>query len=181
MKNYKTHVVSVLLICSVSVMLSACGVVPDGVKNAFGSSATAAKSALAPKALSVIDQQSLNVKTNWSVQSDLTTGFRFSAKPISDATALYVAGGRSVAAYDKSTGARLWQHYIGESISAGVSINNNQVIVGTKNGYVIALSISTGKPVWTAQLESKTLSLSAENVNIIVFERWMVNCMLWPL
>jgi len=82
---------------------------------------------------------------------------------------LYGAGGSSVSALNKKTGALLWQENIGERITGGIKGNQNTIFIGTAEGSVIAFNAKTGQTQWIALLHSPVLSVSNSKDNKVAF------------
>ena len=75
---------------------------------------------------------------------------------------LFAAGhDGDVAAYDPSTGERLWETETGLSLTGGPGAGSGLVVVGDSSGGVVALSSADGTAAWRAQLTSEVLSAPA--------------------
>ncbi len=75
---------------------------------------------------------------------------------------LFAAGHEGdVAAFDPSTGERLWEARTGISLSGGPGAGGGLVVVGGSGGGVVALSSADGTVAWRAQLTSEVLSAPA--------------------
>lgn len=55
------------------------------------------------------------------------------------------------------SGERIWRQKVGHRIAAGVSANQQIVVVGTENGLLMAFSAVDGEPQWTYQLSTEIL------------------------
>ncbi len=103
--------------------------------------------------------------------------------PYIDSQAIYVGGGSSASAWQKSNGKLLWNSSIGETVSAGVNgtllanpqtgtpakSTAEQVFIGTTTGNAISLDAKTGKIQWIERLSSEVLSVSPSHNNRVVF------------
>jgi len=134
------------------------------------------KSRPAPlKALKAVTP-TINVKTDWQVATGSAMGEN-KVHPFIDNKLVYIAGGTTASAWQKSNGKMLWKTAIDETISAGVngnlSTSNNasasKVFLGTTNGNAISLDAATGKILWIERLSSEILSVSASANNRVIF------------
>ncbi|GAA0395930.1 outer membrane protein assembly factor BamB [Cocleimonas flava] len=137
---------------------------------------TGKKSAPAPlKALKAVTP-TIKASTDWQIATGSAMGEN-KVHPFIDKQYVFVAGGTSASAWQKSNGKMLWRSAIGETISAGVNgnfsnsntVNTNQVFIGTTNGNAISLDAKTGKILWIERLSSEILSVSASANNRVIF------------
>ena len=140
------------------------------------SQVTSQKSRPAPlKALKAVTP-TIKVKTDWQVATGSAMGEN-KVHPLIDSQLVYVAGGVSASAWQKSNGKMLWRTAIGETVSAGVNGNystsnntsTNSVFLGTTNGNAISLDAKTGKILWIERLSSEVLSVSTSSNNRVIF------------
>jgi outer membrane protein assembly factor BamB len=106
------------------------------------------------------------VKVLWSanigdsLDADLTTvldnGFIYAASANGELAKLNVADGKEV-----------WRINTGESISGGVGLGGNLLLLGTAKGYVLAYDLS-GKLLWKSKLSSQVLSAPKVGFDIVV-------------
>lgn len=128
-----------------------------------------AKDANAPKALKEL-KPTANVRTLWQATTGSNAGKDYvRINPYVDDAAVFVAGGRSASAWNKTNGGRIWQTPIDEAITGGVSAGESSVFLGTGNGSAIALDAQTGKMRWTKRLSSEVLAVSPARNGVVVF------------
>ena len=106
------------------------------------------------------------VKVLWSanigdsLDADLTTvldnGFIYAASANGELAKLNVANGKEV-----------WRINTGESISGGVGLGGNLLLLGTAKGYVLAYDLS-GKLLWKSKVSSQVLSAPKVGFDIVV-------------
>lgn len=82
---------------------------------------------------------------------------------------IFVAGGSSATAVNKTTGNTLWKTPVADTVTAGVNIGEGMVFVGTLGGNAIALDQSSGKPRWAQSLSSEVAAVSEASGGIVVF------------
>lgn len=125
---------------------------------------------------------SLKTTQAWQVNTGNVMGDN-KIHPYVDNNTIFVAGGSSATALQKSTGKQLWKADIGENITAGVNgtlLANpqnrkaikplaSQVFIGTNSGNAIALDAKTGKIQWIERLSSEVLSVSASDAGRVIF------------
>ncbi|MFZ1386463.1 MAG: outer membrane protein assembly factor BamB [Thiolinea sp.] len=155
MRSLATVITSLLLAASLSACSSLSSVMP-------------AKDANPPKELKAI-QATANAQTLWKVSTGNSDKAYVRLYPYVDEAAVVVAGGGSASAWDKRTGAALWNTPISEEITGGVNGGEGLVFVGTSEGSAIALDRQTGKIRWIEHLNSEILSVSAASKGRVVF------------
>lgn len=106
------------------------------------------------------------VKVLWSahigdsLDADLTTvldnGFIYAASGNGELAKLSVADGKEV-----------WRINTGESISGGVGLGGNLLLLGTAKGYVLAYDLS-GKLLWKSKVSSQVLSAPKVGYDVVV-------------
>jgi outer membrane protein assembly factor BamB len=106
------------------------------------------------------------VKVLWSahvgdsLDADLTTvldnGFIYAASGNGELAKLSVADGKEV-----------WRINTGESISGGVGLGGNLLLLGTSKGYVLAYDLS-GKLLWKSKVSSQVLSAPKVGYDVVV-------------
>lgn len=73
-----------------------------------------------------------------------------------------------IQAFTVKTGKQLWEVDLNISASAGLSISNGKLFVGTSKGEIIALDLNNAKELWRTQLSSEILSRPAISKGILV-------------
>lgn len=122
-----------------------------------------------PKALKEF-KPTVGVKTLWQVSTGSSAGKDYvRINPYIDENTVIVAGGRSVSAWNKNNGAKLWQAGLDEELSGGVSGTGSLILVGSNNGGAFALDRQSGKVVWKQRLTSEVVAISPPANGIAAF------------
>ena len=122
-----------------------------------------------PKALKEF-KPTVGVKTLWQVSTGSSAGKDYvRINPYIDENTVIVAGGRSVSAWNKTNGAKLWQVGLDEELSGGVSGTGSLILVGSNNGGAFALDRQSGKVVWKQRLTSEVVAISPPANGIAAF------------
>jgi outer membrane protein assembly factor BamB len=146
---------------------------------------TAKDAALAPAPLQTFEAKA-QVKTLWHTYLDANARIahngsfktqRIYSRPITGSRgynslvmaqseqALFVATNRgNVYAVDKKNGRTLWKRSLKAPVTAGVSLFDNQLLVGTRDGEVIALDADAkGAELWRARVSSEVVAAPQSN------------------
>ena len=92
----------------------------------------------------------------------------FDFKPAIEDDNVYAAsGGGEIVRLDAVSGKQVWRVNAGTSLSAGVGLGSNLVLVGTPQGYVIAFD-RAGKMLWKSKVSSEILSSPKESNGVVV-------------
>lgn len=79
--------------------------------------------------------------------------------PLATRKAVYaVSADGELSAFERESGKRLWKTRIGHPIAAGVSGNDNLVVVGSDNGLLMAFDATNGNVGWRYQLSTEILA-----------------------
>lgn len=89
--------------------------------------------------------------------------------PAIDGNTLFVAGGNTVSAWDKTTGKPRWQKHLNTTISGGISTGEGAVYFGTSGGTAVALDQRSGEMRWNSPLHSEILAISPAQSGRVVF------------
>lgn len=128
-----------------------------------------AKDSNPPKALKEF-KPTANVRSLWQVSTGSSTGKDYvRIHPYIDQGAVFVAGGRSASAWNKSNGGRIWQATIDGEVTAGVNGGEGGIFLGTDGGKAIALDQQTGQPRWQVALGNEVLAVSPSRNGVVVF------------
>lgn len=73
----------------------------------------------------------------------------------------------NVVAIDATSGKKVWQKQIKASISAGPSVADNRLVVGTNDGKVITMDTSDGKVLWSSTTTSEILASPTIADNVV--------------
>jgi outer membrane protein assembly factor BamB len=105
-------------------------------------------------------------KLLWKVSVGDTEDYDFS--PVTDNGAVYAASASGdIVKVSAADGKQLWRISSDEKLSAGVSVGDNLVLVGTNNGYVVAFDLS-GKKLWKSKVSSEVLSAPKAESGVVV-------------
>ena len=113
-----------------------------------------------PPAELVKFKPTIKVKKIWSASvGDSAEHLRLALTAATDGTQIFAAAhdGR-VAAYDAVKGKRAWLTKTRCPLSAGPTIGESVLIMGSSNGDVIALDASDGKKLWQVSVSSEVLA-----------------------
>lgn len=146
-----------LTLLSLSLLLSGCGLFNKKNK------------ALPPKPL-VNFTSTATAKVIWQTNTGNHSKKQYvKIHPVISGNTIFVAGGSSATALDKSSGKVYWRTPVADTVTAGVNVGNGMVFVGTQNGNAIALDQASGKPRWVQSLSSEVVSVSSAQNNMVVF------------
>ena len=108
--------------------------------------------------------------TLWQVETSSSSSESFlHLTPVIVEHTVFVAGGNSASAWDKTTGNKRWQTPLDVGVSAGVSSGEGNVYLGTNNGQAVALDQQTGQIRWHSRLSSQVLAISPAREGMVVF------------
>ncbi|MEZ5535768.1 MAG: outer membrane protein assembly factor BamB [Thiolinea sp.] len=111
----------------------------------------------------------VNLATRWQVNTGHSSKHYSRIFPYLNETAVFVAGGESVSAWNKANGGGLWKTPVSEKITGGVNGGGGQVFVGTADGSAIALNAANGQVQWAERLSSEILAVSNADQGVVVF------------
>jgi outer membrane protein assembly factor BamB len=115
-------------------------------------------------------QATATTKTHWQVSTgSRSTSEYVKIRPVIEGSAIYVAGGTTASAWNKTNGTKLWQTPVANIVTGGVNTGEGAVYLGTGNGNAIALEQASGKPRWVQPLSSEVLSVSSASNGMVVF------------
>jgi len=99
----------------------------------------------------------------WQVKTGSAMGEN-KIHPFIEGPTIFIAGARSVSAWNKNSGQLIWKKSFRETITAGVNgsfdKNGNHIVIGTNKGNAIALDTKTGNTLWVERLSSEILAVS---------------------
>ena len=82
----------------------------------------------------------------------------FTGTPAVDAVRVYAsAAGGTVFAYDKETGAALWQAHLDAPAATSPTVIGNEVVVGTGTGILASIDSATGEIRWRTEMGGSTV------------------------
>ena len=146
----------ILILCTLSATLSACGF--------FDTDNTPPPSPLTSY------HAEARVHTVWYKWTGFGVGSDYlRLPPAVTENAVYTANkGGYVVATNRTSGSTLWSVDTKKSLSAGPSAYNGLIFVGSREGDVLALSETDGKILWQAKVPSEVLAPVAANNNIAI-------------
>jgi outer membrane protein assembly factor BamB len=109
-----------------------------------------------PPAALVDFKQSASAKVLWHASVGHANAYDFT--PAGDKSAIFAASADGeIVRFDAVTGRQVWRVSAAESLSGGVGVGENLVLVGTPKGMVRAFD-ENGKALWSSRLSSEVLS-----------------------
>ncbi len=106
---------------------------------------------------------SLTIEPIWQIQLNANKSQVKRLKLAHNANHYFAASGAQIFAVNKHNGASVWQQSIGNDISAGIATYNDLLLLGTVDGYVVAVDASQGKIRWLADMGSEVIGLATDN------------------
>ena len=128
---------------------------------------------MAPMALSDITE-TVKIKELWSVgvgdgQGD---GF-YRLQPAISGEVIYAASADGeVVAVDRKRGKTLWEVDLDISLSGGVGVYKDVLLLGSSEGLVLKLDANTGEQLWTTMLTGEILSPPQANGKVVVAQTY---------
>lgn len=111
-------------------------------------------------------KQTVHAQVLWSASIGESGTYDFT--PAVNGNAVYAAGGKGdIARFDLTSGKQVWRVSTGETLSGGVGVGGNLVLVGTPGGMVLAFD-ENGKPLWKAKVSSEVLSAPKVSAGVVV-------------
>lgn len=148
----------VILVAALFVTLSGCSV--------FGK-----KDGTEPMEL-VDFQSTANMQKLWQVSVGKGQGPGYTRiTPVIDEDTLYAADYKGrLMALNRANGKIRWQRQMQEKLAGGVGLGENQLLLGSDGGEVIALSQSDGRELWRTQLTGEVMSVPTGNGEIVAVQ-----------
>ena len=112
----------------------------------------------------------ISLEKSWSTFVGFGSSHRdLRYKIASDDKNLYVAGKQGrLYALDKKNGRRVWTHDLEEPISAGITIKNDKLLLGTESGNILAIDSQSKETLWSRFLQSELLHPPVTDGAVIV-------------
>jgi outer membrane protein assembly factor BamB len=160
------------LVFSVALLLSGCG----GLFGLFGDEDSGPQ----PSPLMEFKPEA-TVEKRWSASAGSDTRKRFvKFTPAVAGNRVYGADVKGkVGAYDAASGAEVWRTDTDVSLSGGVGLGEDLVLVGSAEAEVIALAATDGKERWRAQVSSEVLAPPQGGRGVVLAQT--VDGKLWGL
>ena len=112
----------------------------------------------------------LSLKTEWSTRVGNGQGKLWNnLRPAVFGDTIYAADATGVVvAHERFSGKRLWRKKLKLTISGGVGVGGNMVVLGSLAGDVVALERSTGDELWRVNIQREVLSAPAANDELVI-------------
>jgi len=92
-------------------------------------------------------------------------------RPAISGQTIYVASADGeVAAFDRSSGDTLWEVELETSLSGGVGVYEDALLLGSIDGYVLKLDARSGALIWSVPVRGEILSPPQSNGNVVVVQ-----------
>src|SRR5438105_5618934 len=109
---------------------------------------------------------SVTLKAAWQASIGKSAEFVF-APAVVDKRVYAMGIDGELAAFDLSTGQRLWRTEVGKIVSGGVGGGNGIVVVGTQKGQLLAFD-SEGKSLWKSDFSAELLAPASIDRGVVV-------------
>jgi outer membrane protein assembly factor BamB len=126
-----------------------------------------------PAKLIDIDTE-ISIRKLWStgVGSGQGDGY-YHLRPTIDGATIYAAGNDgTVLALDRMKGKRIWRQEFDLSLSGGVGVGDNMVLLGSSDGQVLALNKADGSELWIGQVSGEVLAPPQTNGKVVVVQSY---------
>lgn len=126
-----------------------------------------------PKPAELVDlDPELKIKQIWSTGIGDGVGEKYiKFKPAVEEDTIYIVDvNGQLTAVNRSNGKKRWKRKMKESVSGGLGSGFGNLLLGTRDGRVIALSQEDGSQIWQANVSSEILSVPQTNGNIVVVQ-----------
>ena len=152
------------LLALFALALSACSSLTD-LKNDMSERMFGRELAELPQALAEF-KPTMTPKIVW--QANMGESQEYDFTPAVDAGMVYAASATGdIAKIDAASGKEVWRVNAGETLSGGVGLGPNLVLVGTPKAYVIAYDQS-GKLLWKSKVSSEVLSIPQVSDDLVI-------------
>jgi outer membrane protein assembly factor BamB len=127
--------------------------------------------ATAPAELTDIEE-AVNIEELWSVGiGDGQGGSLYRLRPAIGGQTIYVASADGeVAALDRNSGDTLWETDVETSLSGGVGVYEDALLLGSSDGFVLKLDAKSGAPTWSVPVRGEILSPPQSNGKVVVVQ-----------
>lgn len=118
--------------------------------------------------------ESVKVKKLWStgVGNGQGKGF-YKLKPAISGDIIYAAAADGeVLAVNRISGKKLWEVELEFSLSGGVGVYENTLLLGTSEGYVIKLDAGDGELLWSSRLQGEVLAAPQGDGKVVVAQTY---------
>jgi outer membrane protein assembly factor BamB len=119
-------------------------------------------------------QETVKIKKLWSegVGNGQGKGF-YKLQPVISGDTIYAASAEGeVKAIDRARGKTLWKVDLETSLSGGVGIYENSLLLGTSEGFVLRLDATSGEQLWSSRLSGEVLAPPQGNGRIVIAQSY---------
>jgi len=119
-------------------------------------------------------EETVKIKKLWSVGVGNGQGKGFyKLQPVISGDTIYAASAEGeVKAIDRTRGKTLWKTDLETSLSGGVGIYENSLLLGTSEGFVLRLDATSGESVWSSRLSGEVLAPPQGNGRIVIAQSY---------
>ncbi|QFU75090.1 outer membrane protein assembly factor BamB [Halioglobus maricola] len=119
-------------------------------------------------------EQSVKIKKLWSVGVGNGQGKGlYKLQPVIDSGTIYAASADGeVKAVSLSSGKQQWKADLDTSLSGGVGVYGDALLVGSSDGSVLKLSASNGEVLWSTRLQGEVLAPPQGNGRVVVAQTY---------
>jgi outer membrane protein assembly factor BamB len=117
-------------------------------------------------------EEAVSIEELWSVGiGDGQGEGLYRLRPAIRGQTIYVASADGeVAAFDRSSGDALWEVELETSLSGGVGVYEDALLLGSSDGYLLKLDASSGALTWSVPVRGEILSPPQSNGNVVVVQ-----------
>lgn len=119
-------------------------------------------------------EQTVKIKKLWSAGvGDGQGDGLYRIQPVIGGDVIYAASAEgTVRAFERSRGKSLWKVDLDTSLSGGVGVYEDAVLLGTSEGFVLKLDASSGELLWSTRLNGEVLSPPQGDGKVIVAQTY---------
>jgi outer membrane protein assembly factor BamB len=116
--------------------------------------------------------EAVSIEELWSVGiGDGQGEGLYRLRPAISGQTIYVASADGeVAAFDRNSGDALWEVDVETSLSGGVGVYEDALLLGSSDGYVLKLDAGSGALTWSVPVRGEILSPPQSNGNVVVVQ-----------
>lgn len=119
-------------------------------------------------------QQTVKIKKLWSVGVGNGQGKGlYKLQPVMDGSTIYAASADGeVKAIDRTKGKTLWKTDLDTSLSGGVGVSEDALLLGSSDGSVLKIAASSGELLWSTRLQGEVLAPPQGNGRVVVAQTY---------
>ena len=124
---------------------------------------------LPPVELTALTNQ-INISRVWKFTAgEGVSDYYLKLRPVFEKNIGYIVDYKGkLIAFNENSGKEIWTKELNVAVSAGLTISNGTLFLGTSKGEVLALNTTTKNELWRSQLSSEILARPAISKNILV-------------